>query len=289
MSKIKISIVGNCQVRPLAKAINKLAKEVDINAIAVVQTLNNGDYSSYNDHFESADYIISQLVFDSYPCEFVRTGFLKEKYGHKVISIVNLYFTGYTPEWVYIHIPNKGNLNGPMGPYHNKTILEAWKNKLSIEEAIDRVTSTTYNEKFIPEINKSLNELKRREEMVDIPIVDYIKENMYRERLFFTFNHPADLLTNEYAKRIIEHLKKDINESEPDELKAESLNQFIPLVNCGVGLPDNSNLYKGVEFSLDKNFNIITSGVKTYNIDELVSCFYQIYWNNKDKLIDQPI
>lgn len=276
---IKVVVVGNCQARPLSSILEKLNPEIRVTGVAIVHLLKTEQYEEYKDIFSEADLIISQLVFDTYPCEFVRTNFLKTTYGDKVISIVNLFFKGYTPDWFYIRIPGAGPLRGPMGDYHNQTIFESWKNNLTTSEAAERLRSKKYNLKYLSEIEGSLQNLRDREELVDVPITDLIGELYQVKRLFFTFNHPSIELLGEYVKRILVRSGIDImHELSTLDMK-ESLNQFIPLVNPAVNLTwiTTEDKHVGVDYSID-NVNLVTIGKKRlYSTHEIVEHFYLIY------------
>jgi hypothetical protein len=279
-SKIKVVVVANCQGRPLAKTIKSLNPAIEVTAVAIVHLLRSEQYVEYRKAFEEADLIISQLVFDTYPCDFVQTNFLKSKYGDKVISIVNLYFTGYTPDWFYIRIPGAGPLRGPMGDYHNRVILESWQQGQDESIAVERLESIEYNKKFLPEIENSLQQLKEREKLVDVPITDFIEENFRKSRLFFTFNHPAMFLLTEYARRVLIKAGIAVKGDPASCNHRELLNKFIPLINPAVGLPSGSEIddkHAGVKFSVDKDNFVSIGSKKLYKTHEIVTGFYQIY------------
>ncbi|MBW7470472.1 WcbI family polysaccharide biosynthesis putative acetyltransferase [Marinobacter sp. F4218] len=276
--KIKIVVVGNCQARPLAKILESLNPRIDVTTTAIVHLLKNENFEEYQPAFDEADLIVSQLVFDSYPCEFVRTSVLKERYGKKVLSIVNLYFTGYTPDWFYIRIPGKGPLKGPMGDYHNRTIFDAWQSGKSISEASSRILSEEYNQKYVSEPSHSLDLLREREEIVDVKITDVIDKYQTKKRLFFTFNHPSMFLIRRYAKRILAAANISEKWKFFPARDREALDQFVPLANPATGLPDGDfTTFKGVEYFFKDDFVAIRNKRKEYNASELVSCFYDIY------------
>lgn len=277
MSKLKIVVVGNCQARPLAMAFEKLSDEVEVTAIAIVHLLKSHQFDEYRACFEKADYIVTQLVADNYPCEFVRTSFLKEKYQNKVFSIVNLYFTGYTPDWFYIRIPGIGPLKGPMGDYHNRTIFESWKMGLSLKDAEKNLLDKEYNAAYKEEKVNSLLEMKKREVSVDVVISDFIEDKMMSERLFFTFNHPSSILIVEYAKRVLFHLGASFDFSIVDFSGKEPLSKFCPFINVAADfLNDFDTNSNGVEVFIEKK-SIVTGESCSYAPAELVSCFYKIY------------
>lgn len=276
--RINVVVVGNCQARPLAKVLESLNRRIKVTGIAIVHLLRSEQYGEYSSVLDEADLIISQLVHDSYPCDFVRTKFLKDRYGSKVISIVNLFFSGYTPDWFYIRIPDRGPLKGPMGDYHNRTIFEAWCTGEQEKTASFRLADKEYNRKYIPDVQKSLQELCSRESEVDVSITDVIMSRYQKERLFFTFNHPAMVLIREYAKRILKEVgiasKKSLFKIRDEEV----LDQFIPLTNPATGLPKGGeSRHKGVEFTFDKEDLVRVGPRKLYENMEIVERFYSIY------------
>lgn len=284
MKKIKVVVVGNCQARPIAALLEKMSDQIEVTKVAIVHLLKNEQEEEYNHFFEEADYIIAQLVAPNYPCEFVRNSFLKEYYGTKIVTIVNLFFLGYTPDWRYIRIPGKGTLKGPMGDYHNKTIVESWRKGLSPSETCELLSDVEYNaNKYGDLVKESLFELKSREANADVAISDYIHSEMLNKRLFFTFNHPTIELLQEYCKRILETLALEVNIIEP--LNGEPLDPIIPILNCGVGfnLPVDKE-HKGFEVQLADN-SILLGKSKRYAPIDLISVFYQIYSANSELIL----
>jgi len=206
---------------------------------------------------------------------------LKEKYEGKVTTIVNLFFNGYTPDWMYIRIPGKGTLKGPMADYHNKTIVESWRKGLTHSEAGEFLFDVEYNaDKYGGSVRESLFELKSREENADVIISDYISLKMLNKRLFFTFNHPSLELLQEYCKRILEVLLLEANMIKT--LNKEPLNSLVPILNCGVGfnLPFDKD-YKGLEVQIADD-NILLGKRKRYDPIDMISVFYQIYSANSE-------
>lgn len=278
MSK-KIVIIGNCQARPLAKLLKKLNPRVDVTAIIIVHLTKSEQFAEYEDQLEEADLIVSQLVADQYPCDFVRTSFLKERYGKKVVSVLNLFFRGYNPDWFYIRIPGKGPLRGPMGDYHNRTIFESWEKGETADVAAQKLESQIHNEPYKQEIAASLSELKRRESLVDVPVVDFVRKKYRKARLFFTFNHPSMALMREYAKRILKAGGLGYKRSIFPVWDWELLDQFIPLVNPAVDLPKGEgNRHRGVQYDIDRTEVNVTIGKRReYSSEEIANAFYEIY------------
>ncbi|TLM80006.1 WcbI family polysaccharide biosynthesis putative acetyltransferase [Microbulbifer harenosus] len=274
---MKIVLVGNCQARPLAKILQSLNEEVQITDVAIVHLLKSEQFSEFESAFDSADIIISQLVFDNYPCDFVRTSFLKNRFDEKVITTLNLYFTGYTPDWFYIRIPGVGPLKGPMGDYQNRTIFESWKRGLSPELAVEHLESKGHNLQFFQSVTSSLEELRSRERIVDVKIAKHIEDTYLDERLFFTFNHPSTSLLVEYARRLMAVAGVPAVKSSMDHLP-EMLNQFSPRVNPSLRANFlSSDAHFGVEYSCEESGMIKLGRRKKYEPTEMVHGFYEIY------------
>lgn len=284
-AKINVVVVGNCQARPLAKILESLNPKVKVTATAIVHLLKSEQFAEYQQAFEEADLIVSQLVKDNYPCEFVRTNFLKQRYGDKVLSIVNLYFTGYTPDWFYIRLPERGPLRGPMGDYHNRTILRSWQQGEPEELAAQRLEDPEYNRRYLSELESSFDQLKDRERMVDVKVSDVIETNFKKSRMFFTFNHPNMFLLRKYAERILKRagVRRKRRWFPPHD--RELLNQFIPLANPAMDLPlGNMTKHRGVAFEMNQNDLVTIGRRKEYSSHEIVNEFYRIYHYLGDEL-----
>lgn len=287
--KTKVVVIGNCQARPIAKILSLLNKNIEVTSVAIVHLLKSEEASSYLPLFEDADLIITQLIADNYPCDFVRTSALKKAYNEKIIAIVNLYYSGYSPDLMYIRDSSQGTLKSPLGEYHSKTILESYKEGLSVEETITRYNDIEYNKNhYFGIAAQSLEELKSRELLVDIKITDLIEENLSKERLFFIFNHPSMSLLVQMTIRILEEAKIKINNLENLKSYKEPLDKIIVPVNVYAKKLlniefKNIDYFKGVECSVETNGggkSMITIGEsKNYTLEEIVKKYYEVYGN----------
>ena len=285
MSKLNIVVVANCQARPIAKLLQVLSSKIQVTSEIIVHLSKTEDFGKYKQKLEKSDWIISQLVADTYPCEFVRTTFLKERYGKKVITILNLYFSGYTPDWFYIRIPKIGILKGPLGDYHNKTIFRSFLQDSIVKKAIEQVKDINWNKNEYGGVSAvSLAELCSREKVVDVAISDYIDENMFKKRLFYTFNHPAMDLLLVYVKRILQKLEIEVNDTTELNLQ-EPLNQLIPMLNCAIEFEfPQEKYYKGMEVVKINGLDIELGGTKYYTLENITNKFYEVYQENSFNL-----
>lgn len=279
---MKLVVIGNCQARPLADYIEKLVPTIEVTATPIVHLLKDSDEAAYSDALIEADVIVTQLISDNYPCKFIRTGEIKRLYGDKTHTIVNLYFSGFTPDLMYIRHPDVTTLRGPLGEYHNKTILNGWLLGISQEQVVEWLSDPFYNrQEYGKEDAKSLDELKSREASVDIKIADFIEATRGKSRTFFTFNHPSSVLLIEYAKRICQHISGTMGNDSSIDVSSEPLNQLIPLVPPGIQCIETGRVKsKGTRVLAIDGADIKLGGSATFTNEELVSQFYDIYEQN---------
>jgi hypothetical protein len=141
----------------------------------------------------------------------------------------------------------------------------------------------TYNQIYIHAAAESLQELQKREQTVDVAIVDYMVRQLSQDRLFFTMNHPAYKLLEEYAKRILYYCKIPIKNNGLT-VKNEPLGQFRPRVNPVVATELFSDPYHyGIKFSATEPTPLITHNQR-YTSTEIANLFYQLYEANKGQL-----
>ena len=167
---MKVAILANCQARPLATLLTEIQPDIEISSMGIVHLIKDEQEAEYSEALASADVIIAQQVATNYPCQFVTTNRLRETYGDKVMSIVNLYYAGYNPEIMYLRLQG-GTLGGPLGDYHLKSIVQSWGAGIDISDCINNCVSVEYNQALFAGIaEQSLLELKRREAETSISI-----------------------------------------------------------------------------------------------------------------------
>ena len=277
---MRVAVVGNCQARMIAHALATFGEGVEITSVAIVHLLQSAQVEEYRAAFEEADVIVAQLVADNYHCDFVRTKVLIERYGDKVLSVVNLFYEGYTPDWHYIRDVDRRPLGGAMGDYQNATILSAWTAGESVERAAALMGDLDYNrERYGAAIERSLDELRRREADAHVPICDVIESLRFERRLFFIVNHPAACLFRELASRLLARM--GVEERGRDTVMAEGLDQIVPLANpvMRTGETPGSEIarHKGVDVLSIEPGDVVTGPTRWYTPRELVEVSYRVF------------
>lgn len=120
------------------------------------------------------------------------------------LPIHNIYFDGYFIQYNADESRYFNNMNQQDFPYADSIVDFYIETGKSTEEILEMIHDENLMEAetIIKRCEISLNELKQREYSVEVPIVDFIEENYCREQLFYTCNHPKNLVLYEYVKRI---------------------------------------------------------------------------------------
>jgi len=284
-----IAIIGNCQARPLAEMM-KAVYDVTIETIAIVHLLRSDQEREYTGPFERADFVLAQSVSDSYPCEFVRKNALIDRYGEKVFIWANLYFSGYNPELMYVRPAAGAHLVGPLGDYHLAPIVAGYQEGLSVERCAKRLGDTGWNRlQYEGAVERSLEELRRRESHAGAPVADLVEAHWTSRRLFYTFNHPSAFLLLEYAYRIGTKLGLTIKRQSGWSPLNEPLGKFVVPTNPFVledyrVSVDDSPMFRGIGVDFDNDGKPMPQQRQTqyYSSEELIQCFYRVYDSKRD-------
>lgn len=156
----------------------------------------------------------------------------------RCLAIHNIYFDGYFPQYDANDERYFRNLNQKDFPYTDGIIDLMLKEKKSVDEIVTLISSEDlFSEKEVKEkCEQSINNLREREKSVDVPIADYIEQNYCNEQLFYTYNHPKNIVIYEYVKRLLKSLGiEKSNEFTEEELNIEfgtlRINNF-PIFPC---------------------------------------------------------
>lgn len=201
-------VIGNCQ----AKVISNLLEEKNTKFI-VEKTIIAHHYKKHdptiNYYLNNVDYIITQNLNDNFID--ISTRSILNKYKGKTIRVLNLHYLGYHPDWCFLPVVNGNRCQSLLMDYHNKTILKAFIDRKSEEEAFDLYNDLDFNyTEYNNEDKKSILELKARENNVDIKM-SHVIEDLYErgDVSFHTFNHPNRDLINIQVNKILERINID--------------------------------------------------------------------------------
>lgn len=153
----------------------------------------------------------------------------------KKIPIHNIYFDGYFIQYDADDSRYYKNMNQKDFPYTDGIVDELIKRNKSIDEILELVLDEDFisKEEVYAKCEDSINNLRQREKDVDIPIVDYIEQNYRNEQLFYTYNHPKNIVMYEYVRRIL----KALGIGNTDTFTEEELNMEFGTLRAANNFP----------------------------------------------------
>ncbi len=215
MKKKKVCICGNCisyAIYRHLKTNRDYKKLYDTVVLKHIFAVGADDVAEYIKNISECDVFLTQDITGE---KFVKLGVdtisLKKhmKPGAKLIKFPVPYFRGYFPEQFYLHDAENqmvGECPGLPSPYHNSIILYGYIHKLSESDVLE-IINKSVNLKNIKKIAKeSINELKRREQKLDCKISTFIEQNYQKHRLFWTINHPTNIVLRHISEQILQLL-----------------------------------------------------------------------------------
>ena len=286
---MKIIVQGNCQSRPVTAFLDGACVNAELMQPVVTQLQAESNCEKNYEAFNEADYIFAQWVSDDYHVPHLSTSRLQSEFGNKVITWPNAFFIGQNPDMVAIATQSKPRLLGPLDTYHSRSIFKSWLNGVSKTDCVKLLCDQDARTgDLLEKIDISLEELKKREGLLDISISDYIEENWLDEKLFHVFNHPTNRLLIELVNRMCNCIDSLETNSILPELWPEYLNRIIapgvPAITKALRFTfDTSTTSKGFSLSMGKNNQLELGSVSVLSIERLVDGFYLAYDNQLSK------
>lgn len=202
MAKPRVAFIGNCQAQALASMAGHLGLPLE-----VVPTPANFDLPAFGTpeiwrDIKSCDFVFNQRVASDYPVEFARPDFLKNTFGDRSISWPNVYFDGYFPGIQYLYLQS-GKVVGPLADYHFDFVRSAWAHGVEVNELCRSFRSGPLATSFVAQADRSLNELRRREDGLTVRMSDWIVARWRYEKLLFVMNHPGNPTLLELMRRLL--------------------------------------------------------------------------------------
>lgn len=198
----------------------------------------------------SSDYIIDQLKKDVI-----------------LICIPNIFFSAYFPQHcVAKHNPEIKNVPGGPCPYGDFNIESLYLQGYSAEKIADILYKDDfYDESYvISHMEKTFNELRNREKECDIQISDYLESKYLEEQLFFTVNHPHNIVLKEAMVRTFDLLNIDVRDINVNTIVNNDRREALiyPSVKKALGIKFEKNLFS--YFDGNKHLVNFSDYVKAY-------------------------
>jgi hypothetical protein len=277
MNKKNILFYGTCQSKGIKDVLNLSDNDFIQYHIQCYST--NITKDELNNILHVCDIIITQPVPDNYrDVDYLSTTYIINtcKKDCKVLIYQRQYFNFYYYDTLYYKINNE-DLHKP-NDYHYQEMINYYKNNKSCSDYINNIVNNK-NLKSKEELdyiaNESIQYLFDRDRdirdqylkgntgnIIYISIVQYIKDNYKKKLLFYSMNHPTNILLQYIAEKIIDKL----NFNNSINYNADPLNE------------PKCILYKCIQNSVDFDISNEKVGLCDKNdIDSIVNLYYDTY------------
>jgi hypothetical protein len=161
----------------------------------------DGTISEFIERARSYDVIVTLPLSDEFGP--LATDRIRETFPDTpIVTIANIYFSGLHPDLTYIGGMAR-RVVGPIGDYHSKIALIAYLRGLSVNRAIALFGDATYKKLgYYNAWQTSMDELRSREETIDVTLSEDLEILLHRDHCFFSVNHPTSLVVSAYARKI---------------------------------------------------------------------------------------
>ncbi|MDF2054912.1 WcbI family polysaccharide biosynthesis putative acetyltransferase [Priestia megaterium] len=203
MKKICI-VYGNCQITPIreylmsSSSFNSIYTMIEVPPVHLCNR-ETGLEKQYMDNLSKCDLFIYQPVGETFSY-YLSTNYILSKLPDSCIciSFPISYFTGYHPQ----------DVRGKIIPYADKNIIKLLNEGKSKDEIISILSDDNFYsfQQVKTNLDETLQELKRRDVILDITLDDFIAKNYRKINLFYTVNHPSYYITRYLAIKILNKL-----------------------------------------------------------------------------------
>lgn len=212
MNKKKtFTVLGNCQTVAITDYLlssRDFTKEYELIRIPPVHTLTKDMQKQYFDEIKNVDLILTQPITDKTRFPFLNNDVIKNIENKNIITFPSAYYSGYFPTYESVDFAS-----GSMNNVHDYLVIQSFLEKKTVEETL----YLKENLKNLPDdflLNQHINSiasLHRRElnSDTDIFLSCFIIKNFQKQKLFHTFNHPADITLNYLSNEILNRLGKN--------------------------------------------------------------------------------
>lgn len=224
---MKIVVFANCQANPIGSLLEIAGSGIEAIRCPPVHTISSEDAEKLYEMVSKSDVVVHQPIGENFGP--ISSDHLRSKFSSKgFVSFPSIYFGGLFPQLIYLRKPGGGTLRGPLGDYHDIRIIESFISGLSEVGCVERIEydDREYGEQY----QTALKESKRRDKLVDVPVMDIIEELMEIERPLNTFNHPTTAVIWQVSLRILGHLgiRKKITAKQPFKKFLNEITAMIP-------------------------------------------------------------
>jgi hypothetical protein len=201
-------VFGNCQATALERMLktsNGFAKRFKVRTFPAVHEITPKKVVKLHASLEQCDLLVVQRVSESYRGLGVGTKTLAAMAPKAtIVRWPDAYWGGYFPDLFYLRdAAGQSVVNGPFD-YHDRVILHAFASGLGVDETIQLLTDPDQPLTTEGWMRDAVENLRIREHETDIAISAFVESAFDRALLFFTMNHPANIVLRYMAEHVLQ-------------------------------------------------------------------------------------
>jgi len=204
-------VIGNCQVKSLADSLNLFSEDIHFEHFQI----HSLPQQKAQAHIEAriaklqgeVDLILTFNLSDRY--YGLARPLIRETFsGAEVLSISNLFFTGYHPDIIVLGTIGK-RMDGAMAQYHSRLALYGFTRGMSVEETAALFNAETYATMgYFSSWGASLRRLAVADKEVDLPFGPRFVELLKERPCMYVVNHPSPTVFREWARFLMGRLEE---------------------------------------------------------------------------------
>ncbi len=211
-SKIRIAIVGNCQVGPLSKCLQALSGSVAATPVEYTAKMYRKAAQGEMDA-DLAKLATGHDVLLVHPFEEIRQllGKASALPGAKIHLIPKVEFSAFHPDLIYIESKDKiGRLRGPLIEYNSSLVFYGWQRGMKKSEILELFRDEVYSELgFYDFWTSAVEGLLREGSSIGFPL-DSLLDSWKKKGCFMhSSNHPKLFVIADLAGAILNRLGID--------------------------------------------------------------------------------
>ena len=202
-------VVGNCQAAALEMLLNtndEFSRRFEFSSFPPVHEIPAEMVAGLHEALAVAKIVVLQRIDEGYRDGLgLGTETLAKVAGAAtVVRWPSVYWAGYFPDLFYLRNENGDPVvDGPFD-YHDRVILEGYVAGLGVAETIQRLKDPGLPSNAQSWAESSTAELEVRGKGCDVEITSFIASKFREELLFFTMNHPANVLLGHIATQVMD-------------------------------------------------------------------------------------
>jgi Polysaccharide biosynthesis enzyme WcbI len=201
-------VVGNCQAKALELMLatnDAFAARFELVSFPAVHEIPDAMVPELHAAVAGAALVLTQRVDEGYR-DGIGLGtetIARFADGATVVRWPSVYWAGYVPDLFYLRdAAGAPVIDGPFD-YHDRTILDAYTRGTSVAGALALLADPARTSDALEQAERAIAELEVRGRDCDVDVAPYIAERFRDELLFFTMNHPANVLLAHMADQVL--------------------------------------------------------------------------------------